>query len=162
MRLPVCRSRVTHLHRRHVRQRVGGGRLELTLDCPGQVIVVHRPGDRLDLLAFVREEHTLQQADDPSVGLSEGTARQHGSRFRIKGERTSKWYSSRRVETCSEYKALVEEDQDRILGGHILGGGAKEVISLFALAIRSGIPARDLKHTLSAYPSHSSDVAYML
>ena len=163
MRLPVCRSRVTHLHRRHVRQRVGGGRLELTLDCPGQVIVVHRPGDRVDLLAFAREEHTRRQADDPSVGLSEGTARQHGSRFRIKEERTSNWYSSRRVgETCSGYKVLVEEDTDRILGGHILGGGAKEVINLFALAIRLEIPARDLKHTLSAYPSHSSDVVYML
>src|SRR5229473_7516164 len=79
----------------------------------------------------------FSRADDPAVGLSEGTARQHGSRFRIKEERTSNWYSSRRVgQTCSGYKVLVEEDTDRILGGHILGGAAKEVINLFALAIR--------------------------
>jgi len=117
----------------------------------------------LTFLPSCEKSILFSRADDPSVGLSEGTARQDGSRFRIKGERTSKWYFSRRVgETRSGYNALVEEDTDRILGGHILGGGAKEVINLFALAIRLEIPARDLKHTLSAYPSHSSDVAYML
>src|SRR5258708_26588113 len=97
------------------------------------------PAIVLTFLPSCEKSILFSRADDPSVGLSEGTARQHGSRFRIKGERTSKWYSSRRVETCSGYKALVEEDQDRILGGHILGGGAKKVINLFALAIRSGI-----------------------
>jgi glutathione reductase (NADPH) len=98
-----------------------------------------------------------------SVGWSEERARQQGLRFRTKHERTSNWYSSRRVgETVSAYKVLVEEDTDRILGAHLLGGQAEEVINLFALAIRSGIPAKDLKHTLFAYPSHGSDVAYML
>ena len=98
-----------------------------------------------------------------SVGLSEEAARQQGLRFRTKHETTSNWYSSRRVgETVSAYKVLVEEDTDRILGAHLLGGQAEEVINLFALAIRSGIPAKSLKHTLFAYPSHGSDVAYML
>jgi glutathione reductase (NADPH) len=98
-----------------------------------------------------------------SVELSEETARQQGLRFRAKHESTSNWYSSRRVgETVSGYKTLVEEGTDRILGAHLLGGHAEEVINLFALAIRSGIPAKDLKHALFAYPSHSSDVAYML
>lgn len=98
-----------------------------------------------------------------SVGLSEQAARQQGLRFRTKHESTSNWYSSRRVgETVSAYKVLVEENTGRILGAHLLGGQAEEVINLFALAIRSGIPATDLKHALFAYPSHGSDVAYML
>jgi len=98
-----------------------------------------------------------------SVGLSEETARQQGLRFRTKHESTSNWYSSRRVgEVISGYKVLVEEDTDRILGAHLLGGQAEEVINLFALAIRSRMHASDLKHALFAYPSHSSDVAYML
>jgi len=98
-----------------------------------------------------------------SVGLSEETARQQGLRFRTKHERTSNWYSSRRVgEAVSGYKVLIEEETDRILGAHLLGGQAEEVINLFALAIRSGIPAKDLKSTLFAYPSNSSDVPYML
>jgi glutathione reductase (NADPH) len=98
-----------------------------------------------------------------SVGLGEQAARGQGLRFSVKHERTSNWYSSRRVgEAGSAYKVLVEEDTDRILGAHLLGGQAEEVINLFALAIRSGMRSTDLKHMLFAYPTHGSDVAYML
>jgi hypothetical protein len=50
----------------------------------------------------------------------------------------------------------VEEGTDRILGAHILGSGAAEVINLFAVAIRSGVPATELKYTLFAYPTSGS------
>jgi glutathione reductase (NADPH) len=66
------------------------------------------------------------------------------------------------AETHSGYKVLVEEDTDRILGAHILGSEAGEVINLFALAIRSGMRATDLKHMLFAYPTSGSNMARML
>jgi len=98
-----------------------------------------------------------------SVGLSERAAREQGLKYRVKKEMTSTWYSSRRVaEKYSGYKVLVEEGTDRILGAHLLGGQVEEVINLFAVAIRSGICAADLKHILFAYPTHGSDVPYML
>ena len=98
-----------------------------------------------------------------SVGLSEEAARRQGLRFRAKHESTANWYSSRRVgETVSAYKVLVEEGTDRILGAHLLGGQAEEVINLFALAMRSGVPAAGLKSAIFAYPSHGSDVGYMM
>jgi glutathione reductase (NADPH) len=98
-----------------------------------------------------------------SVGLSETEAREQSLKFRVKKEITSTWYSSRRVaEKHSGYKVLVEEGTDRILGAHLLGGEAGEVINIFALAIRSGIPASDLKHTIFSYPTHVSDLPYML
>jgi len=98
-----------------------------------------------------------------SVGLSETQAREQGLKFRVKKEMTSTWYSSRRVaEKYSGYKVLVEEGTDRILGAHLLGGEAGETINLFALAIRSGIRATDLKHTIFSYPTHSSDLPYMV
>ena len=98
-----------------------------------------------------------------SVGLSEREAREQALKFRIKKEITSTWYSSRRVaEKYSGYKVVVEEGTDRILGVHLLGGEAGEVINLFALAIRSGMRATDLKHTIFSYPTHSSDLPYML
>ncbi len=98
-----------------------------------------------------------------SVGLSEQEASEQGLKFRVKKEMTSGWYSSRRVgETYSGFKVLVEEGTDRILGAHLLGGQAEEVINLFAVAIRSGMRATDLKHTLFAYPTHGSDLPYML
>ena len=78
-------------------------------------------------------------------------------------EMTSTWYSFRRVEgTFSGYKVLVEESTDRILGAHILGSEAAEVINLFAVAIRSGMRATDLKHTLFAYPTSGSNLTRML
>jgi glutathione reductase (NADPH) len=98
-----------------------------------------------------------------AVGLSESEAREQGLKFRVKKEMTSTWYSSRRVgETFSGFKVLVEEGTDRILGAHLLGGQAEEIINLFAVAMRSGMRAADLKQMLFAYPTHGSDVPYML
>jgi glutathione reductase (NADPH) len=98
-----------------------------------------------------------------AVGLQEATARQEGLRFRVHKERTSGWYSSRRIaEDYSGFKVLIEEETEHILGAHLLGPHAEDTINLFALAIRSGLPARDLKQTIFAYPTHASDVGYML
>ncbi len=98
-----------------------------------------------------------------SVGLGESQAREQGLQFRVKKDMTSGWYSSRRVgETHSGFKVLVEEGTDRILGAHLLGEQAGEVINLFAIAMRSGMRANDLKHMLFAYPTHGSNVPYML
>jgi glutathione reductase (NADPH) len=98
-----------------------------------------------------------------AVGLSEHGAREQNLKFRVKKEMTSTWYSSRRVaEAYSGYKVLVEDDTDRILGAHILGSDAGEVINLFALAIRSGMRATDLQHMLFAYPTSGSNLTRML
>jgi glutathione reductase (NADPH) len=98
-----------------------------------------------------------------AVGLSERAAHEQNLRFKVKMEHTSGLYSSRRIaETYSGYKVLVEEGTDRILGAHILGSNAPEVINLFALAIRSAIKATEVKHTLFAYPTSGSNVTRML
>lgn len=98
-----------------------------------------------------------------SVGLSEQTARELGLQFQTKHQNTSGWYSSRRVgEQCSAFKVLVEDESRRILGAHLLGPQAEELINLFAMVIRSGVTAADLKETIFAYPTHGSDVRYML
>ena len=99
-----------------------------------------------------------------SVGLQEKEAREQGYRFKINYQNTSRWYSSRRVgETCSGFKVLVEEDSNRILGAHLLGPHAEEVINIFSIAIRLGLTTKDLKDPiLYAYPTNSSDIIYML
>jgi hypothetical protein len=48
------------------------------------------------------------------------------------------------------------------LGAHIVGPYAKEQINIFALAIQRGITSEDLKEIIFAYPTGSSDIAYML
>ncbi len=98
-----------------------------------------------------------------SVGLQERTAQEKGLRFRTNHADTSGWYSSRRVgEKYSGYKVLVEEGSNRILGAHLLGPNSDELINIFALAIRSGLGATDLKEAIYAYPTHASDLPYMV
>ncbi len=97
------------------------------------------------------------------VGLGEEQARAQGLRFKASFRRTADWSSSRRVgERHSAHKILVEEGSGRILGAHLLGPHADELVNVFALAMRAGLTATDLKKTIFAYPTLASDIAYML
>jgi glutathione reductase (NADPH) len=97
------------------------------------------------------------------VGLLESEAREQGLRFQARYEDTSAWYSSRRVGlTHTGSKAILEDGTGLILGAHLLGHNADEVINLFGLAMRAGLPASALKETPFAYPTSSSDVSYMV
>jgi len=98
-----------------------------------------------------------------AVGLTEASARAQGMRFAVNHQDTSDWYSSRRIgHRYSSYKVLIEEGTGRILGAHLFGPHADEVINLFALAMRFGVPATEMKRVLYAYPSNSDDVSYMV
>jgi glutathione reductase (NADPH) len=50
----------------------------------------------------------------------------------------------------------------RILGAHLLGTHAEEIINIFALAIRLGLNTTDIKDAILSYPTKSSDIGYML
>ena len=98
-----------------------------------------------------------------SAGLTEDAARAAGLKFRTSWQDTSGWFNTRRVgETASGFKVLIEEGTGRILGAHLLGPHAAEVINLFALAIRLRIPAGDLQQVIFAYPTNGSDIRFML
>ena len=98
-----------------------------------------------------------------AVGLGEQQAKGAGLRYRVKSERTSDWYTPRRVaEPVYGYKTLVEEDTGRILGAHLVGPHVDETINVFGLAIRHGLTTDDLKTTMFAYPTGASDIGYML
>jgi len=98
-----------------------------------------------------------------TVGLDEAAARAQGLRFTTRHEDTSGWYSSRRVALAhTGFKTLVEEGTGRILGAHLLGLHAEEVINIFGLAIRAGLRASDLTDMIYAYPTSASDISYMV
>ena len=98
-----------------------------------------------------------------SAGLTEDAARAAGLKFRTSWQDTSGWFNTRRVgETASGFKVLIEEGTGRILGAHLLGPHAAEVINLFAVAIRLRIPADDLQQVIFAYPTNGSDIRFML
>jgi glutathione reductase (NADPH) len=97
------------------------------------------------------------------ASLTEAEARTQQLPVRVKSEKTGSWCSNRRVrETSGMFKTIVEADTGRVLGAHLLGPQAEEVINLFALAIRHGLTAAALRHMVYAYPTSPSDVAYMV
>src|SRR2546430_8826398 len=66
----------------------------------------------------------------------------------VNSQETSGWFNTRRVgETVSGFKVLVEKETGRVLGAHLLGPHADEVINLFAVAVRLGLRAEDRKST---------------
>lgn len=98
-----------------------------------------------------------------SVGLGIKAARDKGLDFDVKQGDTSGWYNSRRVGAShSGYKVLIEKGTERILGAHLLGQDADETINLFAMAIRFGRKASEIKDIPFAYPTRSYDIGYML
>ena len=98
-----------------------------------------------------------------SVGLSEKAARAKGLNVRVQAGNTTSWFSNRRVrEPVGMFKTIVDTETDAVLGAHLLGTHADEVINLFALAVRFGVPAKDLKHMIYSYPTSVSDLPYML
>lgn len=118
-------------------------------------------------------ERTVNYAGTPSVvfsipalakvGLTEKEALAQGLKFRVNHQKTVDWYSSRRTnEQFTGFKILVEEETDRILGAHLLGAHAGEVINMFVLAIRHNLTASDLKRTIYVHPAESSDISYMV
>jgi glutathione reductase (NADPH) len=98
-----------------------------------------------------------------SVGLREEQAIAAGTRFRKTFGPTQDWYSSRRIaESHSGFKILIDENTDQILGAHLLGHNAEELINLFTIAIQAKISSADLRKMIFAYPTHASNVQYML
>lgn len=97
------------------------------------------------------------------VGLTEKAARDKGLRVRIETGDTTGWYSNRRVrEPAGMFKTLVDADSDRVLGAHLLGAHVDDVINIFALAVRFGIGAKELRQMIYAYPTSGSDIPHML
>jgi glutathione reductase (NADPH) len=98
-----------------------------------------------------------------AVGLGEAEARAAGLQFRVNRQKVPDWYTARRVaETVYGFKTLIEEGSERVLGAHLVGPHAEEVINLFALAIRHDLTADDLRQTIFAYPTGASDIGSML
>ena len=98
-----------------------------------------------------------------AVGLLESTAKDRGLKFRTATGDTSGWYSSRRLAAApSGFKVLIEEQSDHILGAHILGPGAEELINVFAMSMQLDLTAAQLRNTIFTYPTFASDIGYML
>lgn len=97
------------------------------------------------------------------VGLTEQQARDKGYNVEVTFKKTDEWYSYRRTnESPAAFKTIINKDNGQILGAHLLGSKSEEIINLFAIAINQNLKATALKKMVYAYPSHASDIPYMI
>ncbi|HET6630577.1 MAG TPA: NAD(P)/FAD-dependent oxidoreductase [Woeseiaceae bacterium] len=98
-----------------------------------------------------------------AVGLGEAEARKQGLEFHVHAKKASGWFTARQAaQPTYGFKVLVAKDTGAVLGAHLVGPHAEEVINVFALAVRQGITAGALKSTMFAYPTAASDIGHML
>ncbi len=94
-----------------------------------------------------------------TVGLTEDEAKEKGLDVKVSTNDMTDWFSGKSyAESVAWAKVLVDEGEDRIVGAHMVGHQSEDLIHLFAMAMRHGIPASTLKDDMFAFPTFSSDV----
>jgi len=97
------------------------------------------------------------------VGMLEADAREQNLDLDVRYSDTSGWYSSYRIgETTAATKILIDRSTDTVVGAHLLGPGAGELVNTLGLAIKLGLTTRQLKSATAAYPTHGSDLGSLL
>ncbi|MFH1665218.1 MAG: dihydrolipoyl dehydrogenase [Candidatus Omnitrophota bacterium] len=91
-----------------------------------------------------------------SVGITEDEAKKNGMDFKV-GKQFFK--ANGRAAACDEtegfVKIIADKTTGKLLGAHILGGPASELIHEFALALHAGLSADAIKNTIHAHPTFS-------
>ena len=97
-----------------------------------------------------------------AVGMTEKQAKDAGVEYQVKSASASGWYNAKRInESTYAYKVISDKDA-HILGAHIIGPHAEEMINLFAMAIRGKLKVAEIRNMIYAYPSMGSDIGSMV
>lgn len=97
-----------------------------------------------------------------SVGMTVGQAEEQGIEVDVRLTDTSDWAASRRLGLrVSGAKTLVERRSGKVVGAHLLGHAAGDVINVFAAALACGQTVADLKRAIWAYPTGASEIPYL-
>ncbi len=97
------------------------------------------------------------------VGMSAAQAAERGDSVHVERADTGDWFSQRRVgQTHGGIVVITEVAGGRLLGGHLLGVNADEVVNVLALAVKHGLTASDLTAMSWSYPTATSELSYVL
>lgn len=91
-----------------------------------------------------------------SVGLREHQAKERGIKYRtgkVEFRALSKAHAM--GEIAGFIKLIAEHDTDKLLGAHIIGPHASDLVHEAALAMRRGLTINDLEQTIHAHPTLS-------
>lgn len=98
-----------------------------------------------------------------TVGLTEGEARkEHGDSVTIYQTRFTAMYNSMtRHEVPTAMKLVCIGAQKKVVGCHIIGPGADEMLQGFAVAMRMGATKKDFDDTVAIHPTSAEELVTM-
>jgi len=98
-----------------------------------------------------------------SVGLTQADAEEKGIDLNIGVNDMREWLSGRTYALSAAWsKVLIDKKTDRIVGAHLLGHAGEELIHIFALAIKHGITATEIRDFVYGFPTFSADIKSIL
>ena len=130
---------------RRLADRLFGGQADrrLSYDCIPSVIFTHPPIG--------------------TVGATEAQARSdHGDAVRVYRTRfNSMYYAFSDDPRATAMKLVTVGDEERIVGCHVIGEGADEMMQGFAVAVRMGARKRDFDDTVAIHPTSAEELVTM-
>jgi glutathione reductase (NADPH) len=98
-----------------------------------------------------------------TVGLSESEARAlHGAQVKVYvAEFSPLYHALTNRKSRTDMKLVCVGPDEKIVGCHIIGAGADEMLQGFAVAIRMGATKRDFDDTVAIHPTSSEELVTM-
>ncbi len=98
-----------------------------------------------------------------TVGMTEARARaEHGDTVKVYQSRfTPMYYALGEKKLPSVMKLITAGDDERIVGCHVIGDGADEMMQGFAVAIRMGATKKDFDDTVAIHPTSAEEFVTM-
>ncbi|APG61464.1 pyridine nucleotide-disulfide oxidoreductase [Christiangramia salexigens] len=98
-----------------------------------------------------------------SVGLNEKQARDKDYDFRVEQKHAPKWFNAKRInDDYYAFKVLIDNKTGLILGAHLVGPDAGEMINMFVMAMCGKLDYKTLKGMIFSYPSWAGDIKFMV
>ncbi|HSP01056.1 MAG TPA: glutathione-disulfide reductase [Thioalkalivibrio sp.] len=98
-----------------------------------------------------------------TVGLTEDEAREtHGEAVKVYSTRfTGMFHALTEHKVMSAMKLITVGAKEKVVGAHIIGPGADEMLQGFAVAIRMGATKQDLDDTVALHPTSAEELVTM-
>ncbi len=98
-----------------------------------------------------------------TVGLTEAQARErHGEAVRVYTSTfVPMYHAMTSAKPKTRMKLVTVGEEQRVVGVHIIGPGADEMLQGFAVAVRMGATKRDLDDTVAIHPTSSEELVTM-
>jgi glutathione reductase (NADPH) len=143
---------------------VGSAQLSPLATYEGQVVarnILSGGKEAPDYFAIPNAVYTIPSL--ASVGMTTEEATSKVPRLRVAENDMTSWFSGKTyAEPVAWSKILIDEESDQIVGAHLMGHHADELIHLIAFAMKHKVSVSEIKDSIYAFPTFTSDIKNLL